>query len=137
MNTPEEQARQYADDKWFPAFKNGNHLTSDQYKHSKKDYLEGFLAGHSSALKDLGGADGWIACSERLPEERMLPVLIFNGNAPEYNQCVTQATWFRQEGTFKWNGKLLGTITHWMKLPDPPQENPLPSGPEEKTNTKV
>jgi hypothetical protein len=65
----------------------------------------------------------WISVNDRLPENRMLHVLVFNGTAPEYNQHVFQAVWFRQRAHFKafWKDhSYLGEITHWMPLPLPP-----------------
>lgn len=66
----------------------------------------------------------WIDVKNELPQVRFLPVLVFNGDAPEYNQCVTQACWCSQKNDFKLefnDGKLMGTITHWMPLPKSPQ----------------
>ena len=65
----------------------------------------------------------WISVKDRLPNERIMPVLAFNGTAPIYNQHVFQATWFGQDKYFLANDralKYLGEITHWMPLPEPP-----------------
>jgi hypothetical protein len=62
----------------------------------------------------------WIKTSKRLPDERVKPVLLFNGDAPHYNQYVFQGTWFGQSQNFVTDYKFLGTITHWMPLPEPP-----------------
>lgn len=65
----------------------------------------------------------WISVTERMPHERIQAVLVFNGDAPLYNQCVKQATWFSQSLRFKRDSTetFLGTITHWMPLPEPPK----------------
>jgi hypothetical protein len=91
----------------------------EEDNYTKQDcYQAGYHAGYSEAMKE----QRWIPVSEGLPHERFLPVLVFNGDAPEYNQCVTQATWFLESKSFKreTQGKYLGTITHWKPLPSPP-----------------
>jgi len=67
----------------------------------------------------------WISVSARLPEERICHVLVFNGDAPEYNKCVKEATWFGQTRNFKIEDKsstYLGTITHWKHIDLPPDK---------------
>lgn len=66
----------------------------------------------------------WIKVSEQLPKERFQSVLLFNGDAPEYNQHIFQGVWYAQTQNFVRDDKtyiLRGTITHWMPLPQPPQ----------------
>ncbi|EQY26563.1 DUF551 domain-containing protein [Escherichia coli] len=68
--------------------------------------------------------DGWISCSERMPEIRQT-VIGWNGYA--VRQCVYTRTEYAktQKGreprfeilTGIWHG-----VTHWMPLPEPPQE---------------
>lgn len=67
----------------------------------------------------------WISVEERLPEERILAVLIFNGTAPIWNQHVFAGCWFGQSKIFKPedNHTFIGEITHWMPLPEPPQDS--------------
>jgi len=64
----------------------------------------------------------WISVEERLPTERVEFVLLFNADAPKYNQCVYQGTWFLQNDKFKSDTthNLLGTVTHWQPLPNNP-----------------
>ena len=67
----------------------------------------------------------WISVKDRLPEDRVLEVLVFNGTAPEYNQHVFHATWFMERMNFKSKTdgyRYLGEITHWMPLPEPPEK---------------
>ncbi|HHZ5503181.1 TPA: dATP/dGTP pyrophosphohydrolase domain-containing protein [Escherichia coli] len=68
--------------------------------------------------------DGWISCSERMPEIRQT-VIGWNGYA--VRQCVYKRNEYAktQKGreprfetlTGIWHG-----VTHWMPLPEPPQE---------------
>jgi hypothetical protein len=65
----------------------------------------------------------WISVNDRLPEERMQAVLLFNGDAPNYNQHIFKGVWFSQTQTFTRDADdypLMGTITHWMQLPPHP-----------------
>ncbi|HAH1426684.1 TPA: DUF551 domain-containing protein, partial [Escherichia coli] len=71
-----------------------------------------------------GIPDGWISCSERMPEIRQT-VIGWNGYA--VRQCVYTRNEYAktQKGreprfetlTGIWHG-----VTHWMPLPEPPQE---------------
>ncbi|HCP0065074.1 TPA: DUF551 domain-containing protein [Escherichia coli] len=77
--------------------------------------------------------DGWISCSERMPEmgERQCYVLAadFKNNYPPNipnTQVGVYGDWFN-DGNPTWddgNGEdlYLKEVTHWMPLPEPPQE---------------
>ncbi|MEP9157385.1 DUF551 domain-containing protein, partial [Enterobacter hormaechei] len=69
--------------------------------------------------------DGWVACSERMPEVRK-PVYIFH---PDYG--VDQCVWYdHQEGAFVWGDETrlreLESVSHWMEMPK------LPSAPRKE-----
>lgn len=64
----------------------------------------------------------WVDVTERLPEGRMVNCLVFNGDAPEYNQHVFQATYFEQGQNFSTRNKYMGTITKWLPLPEQPDK---------------
>ena len=64
---------------------------------------------------------GWIKCSDRLPEPETFQ--------DEYIICtfdgLVMASWFeRDEKIFKdaHNGCIIMDITHWMPLPEPPED---------------
>jgi len=77
--------------------------------------------------------DGWISCSERMPEmgERQCYVLAadFKNNYPPNipnTQVGVYGDWFN-DGNPTWDDGdgedlYLKEVTHWMPLPDPPQE---------------
>lgn len=105
---PEELARQYADN--YPDFNTRTEAI-----------IEIFLAGHSAALR-------WVPVSERLPEERVKVI----GYISHYNEWDRQkiielvgSKWYDvyAEGdlTIKQESS---TPTHWMPLPDGPQDTP-------------
>lgn len=69
----------------------------------------------------------WISVEDRLPEDRILHCLVFNGKDAEYMQCVFIATWFKESNSFtNYSEKLVGLnrITHWQPLPPLPTTNP-------------
>ncbi len=77
--------------------------------------------------------DGWISCSERMPEmgERQCYVLAadFKNNYPPNipnTQVGVYGDWFN-DGKPTWDDSdgedlYLKEVTHWMQLPEPPQE---------------
>ncbi|WP_419775540.1 DUF551 domain-containing protein [Escherichia coli] len=76
--------------------------------------------------------DGWISCSERMPEmgERQCYVLAadFKNNYPNIpnTQVGVYGDWFN-DGKPTWDDGdgedlYLKEVTHWMQLPEPPQE---------------
>lgn len=81
--------------------------------------LQGESDGNSPVIKD-----GWVACSERLPDETNDPdggatcylVLYAEGRQPNggSNVQVSNVTYLR-----RWHD---GMITHWMPLPAAPQQ---------------
>ncbi|HBA3366562.1 TPA: DUF551 domain-containing protein [Escherichia coli] len=83
--------------------------------------------------QDSGIKDGWISCSERMPEmgERQCYVLAadFINNYPPNipnTQVGVYGDWFN-DGNPTWDDGdgedlYLKEVTHWMPLPEPPQE---------------
>ncbi|ELB8957031.1 DUF551 domain-containing protein [Escherichia coli] len=70
--------------------------------------------------------DGWISCSERMPEknQNVLISVNFDSSLVEPLICsarYTGSTFRRGEATIK-PGNGIGQATHWMPLPEPPQE---------------
>ncbi|ENZ1877923.1 dATP/dGTP pyrophosphohydrolase domain-containing protein, partial [Salmonella enterica] len=65
--------------------------------------------------------DGWISCSERMPDnDEDKPIAIFTGNY--LGQGVFVAA-YDDDGFFDfWEGGEIIGVTHWMPLPEPPQE---------------
>lgn len=100
-------------------------LLEVQLKSSKQDVemLKFELKAADSVNENLSKQVEWISVKDRLPTERVEFVLLFNADAPKYNQCVYQGVWFLQEKKFKSDTvhNLLGTITHWMPLPNQPK----------------
>lgn len=93
---------------------------SEQPQNAQQNIPENIPGGNSPVTPD-----GWISCSERMPEIRQT-VIGWNGYA--VRQCVYTRNEYAktQKGreprfetlTGIWHG-----VTHWMPLPEPPQED--------------
>ncbi|ECC1670834.1 DUF551 domain-containing protein [Salmonella enterica] len=91
----------------------------------KLERLQEALAGNSPAIPD-----GWISCSERMPDREYVLAGDFSGthylaSIPNV-QVGIYADWFDDEKPC-WddgdgNDLHLKEVTHWMPLPEPPQE---------------
>ncbi|EAA2592315.1 DUF551 domain-containing protein [Salmonella enterica subsp. enterica] len=64
---------------------------------------------------------GWISCSERMPDnDESKPIAIFTGKC--LGQGMFVAT-YDDDGFFDyWEGMEIIGVTHWMPLPEPPQQ---------------
>ncbi|KNA40550.1 DUF551 domain-containing protein [Escherichia coli] len=69
--------------------------------------------------------DGWISCSERMPEKGQNVLISMNIDS-EAGPLIYSARYlggtFRRGGIAVSPGNDLGQATHWMPLPEPPQE---------------
>ncbi|EEQ7778448.1 DUF551 domain-containing protein [Escherichia coli] len=69
--------------------------------------------------------DGWISCSERMPEKGqnvLISVNIDSEAGPLIYSARYIGSTFRRGGITVSPGNALGQATHWMPLPAPPQE---------------
>lgn len=87
----------------------------------KLERLQNALSGNSP-----GTPDGWISCSERMPEkgQNVLISVNFDSSLVEPLICsarYTGSTFRRGDATIK-PGNGIEQATHWMPLPEPPQE---------------
>ncbi|HCL4433686.1 TPA: DUF551 domain-containing protein [Salmonella enterica] len=91
--------------------------------------LEAEPVSQTYKLNELSGnspvtPDGWISCSERMPEIRQT-VMGWNGYA--VRQCVYTRNGYAKtqkgrEPRFETSTGIWHGVTHWMPLPEPPQE---------------
>ncbi|EGP0765478.1 DUF551 domain-containing protein [Escherichia coli] len=87
----------------------------------KLERLRNALSGNSPVTPD-----GWISCSERMPKknQNVLISVNFDSDLVEPLICsarYTGSTFRRGEATIK-PGNGVEQVTHWMPLPEPPQE---------------
>ncbi|ELN3129809.1 DUF551 domain-containing protein [Salmonella enterica] len=82
--------------------------------------------GRSLAVNSPVTPDGWISCSERMPKknQNVLISVNFDSSLVEPLICsarYTGSTFRRGDATIK-PGNGIEQATHWMPLPEPPQE---------------
>lgn len=70
--------------------------------------------------------DGWISCSDRMPEKNMNVLISVNFDSSLVEPLIcsaryTGSTFRRGDATIK-PGNGIEQATHWMPLPEPPQE---------------
>ncbi|HCO5111183.1 TPA: DUF551 domain-containing protein [Escherichia coli] len=85
------------------------------------------LQKHRKAYANTAASkDGWISCSDRMPEkgQNVLISVNFDSSLVEPLICsarYTGSTFRRLDATIK-PGNGIEQATHWMPLPEPPQE---------------
>ncbi|HCX7778954.1 TPA: DUF551 domain-containing protein [Escherichia coli] len=71
-----------------------------------------------------GIPDGWISCSERMPEDTKMLLAFSQGEiVAAYWNWVANPLDYKKYRAFTYlSGSILDDVTHWMPLPEPPQE---------------
>ncbi|HAJ7477067.1 TPA: DUF551 domain-containing protein [Escherichia coli] len=77
------------------------------------------LSGNSPATPD-----GWISCSERMPEDTKMLLAFSQGQivAAYWNWVMSPIDYKKYRAFTYLSGNILDDVTHWMPLPEPPQE---------------
>ncbi|MEE7095315.1 DUF551 domain-containing protein [Escherichia coli O10] len=77
------------------------------------------LAGNSPVTPD-----GWISCSDRMPEDTKMLLAFSQGEivAAYWNWVVNPIDYKKYRAFTYLSGNILNGVTHWMPLPEPPQE---------------
>ncbi|EEK2957746.1 DUF551 domain-containing protein [Salmonella enterica] len=106
------------------AFKLGAELNNEE--------AEIFADGYNAAMQSFGNSeqlnspvtpDGWISCSERMPEDEQ-EVIVQNKFGYRYVSYVDEHSglFFNMPSGNQMNCIEHILVTHWMPLPEPPQE---------------
>ncbi|MEA0517527.1 DUF551 domain-containing protein [Escherichia coli] len=68
--------------------------------------------------------DSWISCSDRMPEDTKMLLAFSQGQiVAAYWNWVTSPIDYKKYRAFTYlSGNILDDVTHWMPLPEPPQE---------------
>ncbi len=68
--------------------------------------------------------DGWISCSKRMPEDTKMLLAFSQGEivAAYWNWVVNPIDYKKYRAFTYLSGNILDDVTHWMPLPEPPQE---------------
>ncbi|WP_097301463.1 DUF551 domain-containing protein [Escherichia coli] len=77
------------------------------------------LAGNSPVTPD-----GWISCSERMPDDTKMLLAFSQGQivAAYWNWVMSPIDYKKYRAFTYLSGNILDDVTHWMPLPEPPQE---------------
>lgn len=68
--------------------------------------------------------DGWISCSDRMPEDTKMLLAFSQGEivAAYWNWVMSPIDYKKYRAFTYLSGNILDDVTHWMPLPEPPQE---------------
>ncbi len=92
---------------------------SEQPQNAQQNIPENIPGGNSPVTPD-----GWIGCSERMPEDTKMLLAFSQGEivAAYWNWVVNPIDYKKYRAFTYLSGNILDDVTHWMPLPEPPQE---------------
>lgn len=101
-------------------------LQSGNFRENTNSSTNNFREISETSTNSPGTPDSWISCSDRMPEkgQNVLISVNFDSSLVEPLICsarYTGSTFRRGEATIK-PGNGIEQATHWMPLPEPPQE---------------
>ena len=80
-------------------------------------------------IKELGNSpvtpDGWISCSDRMPEDTKMLLAFSQGQivAAYWNWVMSPIDYKKYRAFTYLSGNILDDVTHWMPLPEPPEQD--------------
>ena len=94
-------------------------LASLEVETVSQTYKLNQLSGNSPVTPD-----GWISCSERMPEDTKMLLAFSQGQivAAYWNWVMSPIDYKKYRAFTYLSGNILDDVTHWMPLPEPPQE---------------
>lgn len=109
---------------WYENYQKNNYTTSaKQMLGTMAEFA--YRAGRESAA--LAGnspviPDGWISCSDRMPEDTKMLLAFSQGKivAAYWNWVVNPIDYKKYRAFTYLSGYILDDVTHWMPLPEPP-----------------
>ncbi|EJF7869883.1 TPA: DUF551 domain-containing protein [Escherichia coli] len=92
---------------------------SEQPQNAQQNIPENIPGGNSPVIPD-----GWISCSERMPEDTKMLLAFSQGEivAAYWNWVVNPIDYKKYRAFTYLSGNILDDVTHWMPLPAAPQQ---------------
>ncbi|HAY5032593.1 TPA: DUF551 domain-containing protein [Escherichia coli] len=99
-------------------------LQSGNFRENKDSSTNNFRKIPEASTSSPVTPDGWISCSERMPEDTKMLLAFSQGEivAAYWNWVVNPIDYKKYRAFTYLSGNILDDVTHWMPLPEPPQE---------------
>ncbi|NJZ17370.1 DUF551 domain-containing protein [Escherichia coli] len=93
---------------------------SEQPQNAQQNIPENIPGGNSPVTPD-----GWISCSDRMPEDTKMLLAFSQGQivAAYWNWVVSPIDYKKYRAFTYLSGNILDDVTHWMPLPEPPEQD--------------
>ncbi|HDW3914198.1 TPA: DUF551 domain-containing protein [Escherichia coli] len=99
-------------------------LQAGNFRENKDSSTNNFRKIPEASTNSPVTPDGWISCSERMPEDTKMLLAFSQGEivAAYWNWVVNPIDYKKYRAFTYLSGYILDDVTHWMRLPEPPQE---------------
>ncbi|HIB1108886.1 TPA: DUF551 domain-containing protein [Escherichia coli] len=99
-------------------------LQSGNFRENKDSSTNNFRETSETSTNSPVTPDSWISCSERMPEDTKMLLAFSQGEivAAYWNWVVNPIDYKKYRAFTYLSGNILDDVTHWMPLPEPPQE---------------
>ena len=97
-------------------------LQSGNFRESKNSSTNNFRKIPEASTSSPVTPDGWISCSDRMPEDTKMLLAFSQGEivAAYWNWVVNPIDYKKYRAFTYLSGNILDDVTHWMPLPEPP-----------------
>ncbi|MCB7005953.1 DUF551 domain-containing protein [Escherichia coli] len=99
-------------------------LQSGNFRENKDSSTNNFRKIPEASTSSPVTPDGWISCSERMPDDTKMLLAFSQGQivAAYWNWVMSPIDYKKYRAFTYLSGNILDDVTHWMPLPEPPQE---------------
>ncbi|HBE4361590.1 DUF551 domain-containing protein [Escherichia coli] len=97
-------------------------LQSGNFRENKDSSTNNFRKIPEASTTSPVTPDGWISCSERMPDDTKMLLAFSQGEimAAYWNWVVNPIDYKKYRAFTYLSGNILDDVTHWMPLPEPP-----------------
>ena len=97
-------------------------LQSGSFRENKDSSTNNFRKISETSTNSPVIPDGWISCSDRMPEDTKMLLAFSQGEivAAYWNWVVNPIDYKKYRAFTYLSGNILDDVTHWMPLPEPP-----------------